>query len=385
MTPVPAVLLLDDGELVGVRTALGQLGVDFEHVVGFKGDRASVFRPDQLLVTSARLALQVESLRVADDSTDPVWVCAHNQDFLPMRERLRSLGVHYLVSSNLEARAMRMFFLQILHRGNERRRNARLQLNLEVRYELGETRGKGRIEELSRGGCRIVTSEEAAIGDQAVIQMPAELASGKNMSLTGIVTETLPASLRGEGEGYCAIVVFRDQEPESRAQIEAILTGENLGTRVTPLGPVPEAAANERPATLGDELETSGPSDRRDRTRHRFRSKVTILDPEAPDILLGRDLSTTGIRVDPHPSLTVGDIVSIALYGDEHDEPIVLEAEVLREDLGGFGLRFSDVSDAEKKWLDRVVKRLPGLQSLEANGGVGHSLVVSKLITDGQE
>ena len=85
MAAAPAVLFLDDGELVGVRTALGQLGVDFEHVVGFKGDRANVFRPQQLLVTSARLALKVESLQVADDSTEPVWVCAHNQDFLVTR------------------------------------------------------------------------------------------------------------------------------------------------------------------------------------------------------------------------------------------------------------------------------------------------------------
>jgi hypothetical protein len=123
MDPVPSALLLDDGELGRVRSVLARLGVEFEHHTGYEGD-GGVFRPRQLLVTSVTRAGFASELETLDgEACDPIWVCAHNQDFLPMRERLRGLGAHYLISSGLDPEAMRLFFLQVLHRGVERRRS----------------------------------------------------------------------------------------------------------------------------------------------------------------------------------------------------------------------------------------------------------------------
>jgi hypothetical protein len=395
MDTAPSVLLLDDGELDSVRRALDWLNVDFEHVLRYQG-RPGVIRPENLLVTTAKMALQVKNLECVEGMPPPVWVCAHNQDFLPMRERLRSLGVHYLVNSNLELQTMRLFFLQILYRGGERRRSLRLPMNEEVRYQLADVRGKGRLEELSENGCCLRVNEPAPAGTPVIVKLPPELGAGKQLTLAGCTTETIDAPTRDRGEGYCTIVVFGDLEPEARAQIQAILDGEVLGTNVTPLGPTLEpiprgSSANHSAADV--DLETAGPGDRRTQERlaygkrvsilepvapPRQRSHGTFLDPSAPDLLLGRDLSLTGLRVDPHPDLEIGKHVILALYGG--DEPLHLEAEVVHLALGGFGLQFDPLSAEQRAALEQLLEHLSELESLEAKGGMGHGIVVSRLI-----
>lgn len=395
MDPAPSVLLLDDGELDPVRRALDRLNVDFEHVLRYQG-RPGVQRPEHLLVTSARLALQVVNLEHIEGAPPPVWVCAHNQDFLPMRERLRGLGVHYLVNSNLDLETMRLFFLQVLYRGTERRRCLRLNMNEEVQYQLAGVHGKGRLEELSEGGCCLRTDQPAAVGTPVIVKLPPELCSGKELALAGYTTETLSASKRNRGQGYCAIVVFQDLEPEARAQLEAILDGHVLGTDITPLGPTlePVEGGGSADAPAADaELETAGPGDRRAQARHAYGRRVSILelgaparrasravflDPSAPDILLGRDLSVTGLRVDPHPDLAIGKRVHLALYGS--DEPVQLVARVVHRALGGYGLHFDAPTDEQRAALERLCDRLPELESLEARGGMGHGIVVSRLL-----
>jgi hypothetical protein len=393
MDPAPSVLLLDEGELDSVRHALDWLNVDFEHVLRYQG-RPGVYRPEHLLVTSARLALQVENLEHIEGALPPVWVCAHNQDFLPMRERLRSLGVHYLVNSNLESQTMRLFFLQVLYRGGERRRNLRLQMNEEVRYQLADVYGKGRLEELSEEGCCLRINEPAEVGTPVIVRLPPELCSGKQLTLAGCTTDAVSASKRNRDQGYCVIVVFQDLEPEARSQLQAILDGEVLGTDITPLSPTLERVGDD--ATEVDsttEAETAGPADRRTQERlaygrrvsilepvspGRYRSRAMFLDPSAPDILLGRDLSATGLRVDPHPDLEVGKRVTLALYGG--DAPLEVEAQVVHRALGGFGLHFESLTSEQRAGLEQLCNRLSKLEMLEAQGGMGHSVVVSRLL-----
>jgi hypothetical protein len=229
-----------------------------------------------------------------------------------------------------------------------------------------------------------------------IVKLPPELGAGKQLTLAGCTTETIDASTRDRGEGYCAIVVFGNLEPEARAQIQAILDGEVLGTNVTPLGPTLEpiprgSSANHSAADV--DLETAGPGDRRTQERlaygkrvsilepvapPRQRSHGTFLDPSAPDLLLGRDLSLTGLRVDPHPDLEIGKHVILALYGG--DEPLHLEAEVVHLALGGFGLQFDPLSAEQRAALEQLLEHLSELESLEAKGGMGHGIVVSRLI-----
>ncbi len=88
----------------------------------------------------------------------------------------------------------------------------------------------------------------------------------------------------------------------------------------------------------------------------------------------------TGIRIEPNRNLVVGTHVEIAVYPGEREEPIVLCAEVLREDMDGFGLRFESLSPERTRQLERMLERLPPLESLAGDAPEGKRLVVSKLI-----
>ncbi len=359
---------------------LERLGVSFEHRTGPAAEEGAP-RPHHLLVCSAARASLMPELEAPDeDCGQPIWVCAHTQDFLPMRRRLRELGFHYLIHSQLDREVMRLFFLQLLHRGSERRLNVRLPLYSELKCSFAETLTKGRLEELSREGCRLALAEEAAVGAAAVVYLPPELARGEELALSGYVAHCSPEAERSGGEGFTVIVVFRDLEPEAQAQIESILGGGDLGTRITPLESVPDTPAElhtvappPEPADLADE-------DRRVHQRRPYARRLTALHADASDVLLGRDLSMTGIRIQRNPALAVGARVSIALYAGEREEPMILDAEVLREDQVGFGLRFVSLSPEQKLRLEQMLERLPPLESLAGDAPEGERLVVSKLV-----
>jgi len=381
MASAPSILLIDDGELIRVRYVLERMGVSFEYRTGPDAEEG-VPRPRHLLVCSVTRAALIPDLEAPDDDCgEPIWVCAHSQDYLPMRRQLKKLGFHYLVHSLLDREVMRLFFLQLLYRGGERRLNPRLSVLCELRYSVAGIRSKGRLEELSREGCRLFAASEAAVGAPAVVYLPPQLARGHELELTGHVADCMPETNRSGGEGFSVVVAFRDLEPEARAQIESILEGDSLGTRITPLERVPDtpAEAHAPPAEQTGLVD----SDRRVHGRREYSRVLTALDADAADVLLGCDLSRTGIRIQRNPALSVGDEISIALYPSQREEPLILDAEVLREDHDGLGLRFVSLSPEQALQLERMLEHLEPLESLADDAAEGDRLVVTKLVRAG--
>ena len=385
MVSAPSILLIDDGELVRVRYVLERMGVSFEHRTGFEAEEG-VPRPRHLLVSSVGRARLIPTLDLEDadeDCGEPIWVCAHSQDYLPMRRQLKKFGFHYLIHSLLDREVMRLFFLQLLYRGGERRLNARLSILRELKYSVAGIPHKGRLEELSREGCRLFSAAEAAVGDAAVVYLPRELARGDALELRGHVAHCVPEAKRSGGEGFSLIVVFRDLEAESRAQIESILEGDDLGTRITPLEPVPDSPAEPHTDAPPPEQTEPGDEDRRFHERREFASVLTALNADASDVLLGCDLSRTGIRIQRNPALSVGDQISIALYPSQREEPMILDAEVIREDPRGLGLRFVSLSPEQSRRLEHMLEHLEPLESLADDAAEGDPLVISKLVRAG--
>ena len=208
-----------------------------------------------------------------------------------------------------------------------------------------------------------------------------------------------PEAERSGGEGFSVIVVFRDLEPDARAQIESILGGGDLGTRITPLGPLPEhlpeaphqkrnrkaaqQPRSEPPASEGGPPQSKA-AERRAHDRHQYARRLTALHADASDVLLGRDLSMTGVSIQHNGALTVGARLSIALYSaDAREEPMILDAEVLREDQECLGLRFVSLSPEQKLRLEQMLERLPLLESLAGDAPEGERLVVAKLVRAG--
>ena len=128
MSTLPSVLLLDDGELEQVHQILRRLGADYVRLQGEEVGSA-VPKPRDLLISSCRWALEMPQLESSEDEPhDPVWVCVHGQDFLPLRQRLRELGVHYLVHAALDQESLRLFLLQLVNRDLQRRKQLRIPL-----------------------------------------------------------------------------------------------------------------------------------------------------------------------------------------------------------------------------------------------------------------
>ena len=252
MRTASAILLLDDGELERPRAVLGELGADFVHLKGAEIGSA-VALPRHLLVTSLRRAREIPPFEHPPGETlDPTWVCVADEDFRPLREQLRDLGIHYMVDAELDPESMRLFFLQLL----------------------------------------------------------------------------------GPGEG---------------------------------------ADAEERATSAQESVD-----ERRTYPRREYRQKLWAVGAEDVAVVLGHDLSLTGIRVEGDPRLAVGDRVELALYGDAQEEPLTLKAMAVREGTDrGLALRFVNLTPPQTERLGAMLETLPPLESLQDDKPTG--LVVSKL------
>jgi hypothetical protein len=106
--------------------------------------------------------------------------------------------------------------------------------------------------------------------------------------------------------------------------------------------------------------------------------RVVALGDEAARVLIGRDLSPGGMRIDPNPRLQVGQRLRVALHVSQGEAPVVVEAEVDRDD-GALGLvlRFRGVPDPVVRYLTKMVDSLP---VLEASSSSAERVVISEIL-----
>lgn len=138
--------------------------------------------------------------------------------------------------------------------------------------------------------------------------------------------------------------------------------------------PAPRSTRSRRRAQKGKSGE------KRTFPRKEYRRRLWALGDEKVDVVLGHDLSLTGIRVDSDSRLVVGDRVELALYGGPREEPLVVKAAAVRDHGDGrLGLRFEDLSEELSDQLRGMLDKLPPLESLCDDTSSG--LVVSKVLS----
>jgi hypothetical protein len=389
----PSVLVLDDGELERLRRVLVQLGADYER---FTGDDipSEVMSPRDLLITSGRRAMAMPRVvRASGAVPEPFWVCIYDQDFRPLRERLRSLGVHFLIRGEVDASSVQLFLLQLLHRGAERRRCRRIPLHCEMELELGNDRRKVRLVEISGETCRFVTDRDIPGGARVTLRLPPSLSGGESYDLAARrIRATACESPSGE-PALAVVVGFRDLGAEASAQIAALLAGSQKGTQVTPLAeepamqPPPEerqSSSDAAPEQLSPESwEPARDGERRSYERRAYDRRVEALrwsSDDGPRVALGKDLSRSGVRVVTSSQPQVGAHVTLALYGGPREEPVVVEAEVVRVFGAESSLRFLNLGSSQHRQLETLAGERPVFESLQADPGEG--LVVGRLLPD---
>ena len=362
MIASPSILLLDDGELDQVADLLDELGTDAIRLQHRK-IVDDIPGPRDLLICNGRRALTPP--RLSGDHR-PLRICIHNQDFKPLRERLRSLGIDYLIHSSLDPESLSLFLQQLLHRGAERRQGIRLPLKHDVQYRIPASARKrpSKLVEISSEGALVHSLGEFPEGSRMSLILPRSLGGGDEFEITARVLFNRSIGSSARYRSVTTGLAFDDLRRDEAAKIDFIMSGGSIATSVTPLSP-PRAA--EEPA----QTPTPVVGDRRNSGRIPFSGQVDILGriEEGSSVGVGCDLSPSGIRILECSGLSVGEHVTLAIYPGPRKEPTLVIGRVVRVEENSAALAFEALTQDIAAQIERLAKQHP-IESLHHKGGL---------------
>jgi hypothetical protein len=306
--------------------------------------------PARLLIASARQALRTPPR--ATGETAPARIAILTDDSSTLRTRLLACGFDYFVRRPVHPVALRLLMLRLLYRGEERRGSARVPMGctVQVRRLLGWRDAV--LADLSPRGARLLVPRAARPDSRLTLRLPGGVTQGRELTLEGWIVRCERDPHADPKLPFVAAMVFDLLPAAADQRLRTLLTRAALGP--FPLeAPVEPAAPDERPTALG----LPGPRSRLRRTLRRpFSWRVVAIEQHdrAMRVLVGRDLSTSGMLVEPHPGLHRGDRVSIAFYGSA-EQRLVVDAEVVRESPDGLALRFLNAGPELAARLEAVM------------------------------
>ena len=124
----------------------------------------------------------------------------------------------------------------------------------------------------------------------------------------------------------------------------------------------------------------SGPFDRRRDRRGIYERKIPAFGDAALRVLVGRDLSARGIRVEG-AELEIGDRVHMAIYGEACDEPIFVWGTATRKDeQDRVILLFDELELDLTHALEKLVARLPAVEPLRDGESAAMGTVIIEIV-----
>ena len=371
----PAVLLVHDGELSDLGRVLMGLGVEVHERVGPPTPAEGARSWDLVIGTPGRLIdLDAAPGRAASR------IAALSADTRTARAMLARSGVRLVVRLPAHPVALRLLVLHALYRGPERRRQRRVAIGAAVRIRTGLRRRPALLVDLSLRGCRLLIGEEIAKGRRLSLQLPGSLTGGRPLVLGAVAARVLEPDPRMPGTAS-VVAFFRSVSARTSRRLAEILTLHASGPAVCEAGagrtlfdpgawssaPAPEAP----PAAAA-----AVPSPREPAAT----DPVHALGLEAARVLIGRDLSSGGMRVDRHPELGLGAEVRLALHLGVQPAPLVVRARVERDEgEQGLALAFHDLGAGERSELERTLALLPMVEMPDSGEELG-GLVVSEIL-----
>jgi hypothetical protein len=359
-------LVVDDGELDDVRELLGALGIAWAEARSFDAPEAPA--RISLLVTNARHALDSEGMRPAAVTH----VVVYKEVSRTLRKVLERSGCDVVLQRPVNPSSFRVLARHALYTGPERRRARRVVLSERVRVEAGGKSLRATLEQLSLRGCGLRLEAAPRLGSELCVSLPRELTGGEALELRGPVLAVRPAP---EQTGTFEVsMAFRLADAESRRCVTSIMDRHAGASQLRP-HPVERAATRAAPPEPA-----ADPVDRRSGPRRSYTRPVLAAGAGICHALIGRDLSSGGMRVRPDPDLALGDELRIAVHARAGQPAIMLRAVVSRDDGDdGLLLRFHDVPASIARRLEQIVGELPQLGP-GGRGGAGPGLVVSEVL-----
>lgn len=401
VSPDPVILLVHDGELADVRALLSRLGAAVEERRG-PPTREDAEGAPALVVATPKRMLEFPACATA---RAPTRIAILDNDSRTLRAMLRRAGIDLVVRRPFHPAVLRLLVLHSLYRGPEKRRASRVGVGTAVRFRSGVRRRTALLADLSLSGCRLITDRPPRLGKRFALRLPAELGGGRPLALRAVATRI--GRTETGGPRHVALAATFEELSESasqrlRAAVHAHATGpavlrSRTGVEDPQVAPDPEpppeapplaAAEPDRPrddelagdasAPVTDAMAPAGAHaagaeevadptpDRRATPRRAISRHVIALDVNATRVLIGRDISVGGMRVDPNPALSLGDELRIAVHVRAREEPLVLKARVARDDAErGLVLQFRDLTDIERRHLEQMIGWLPILAMRE--------------------
>jgi hypothetical protein len=438
MTGSPEVLRLDDGELEDVQEILAEFGTSYGRIRGGAIAQGTP-PPRKLLVTTPR---RIEAIDLGDTKA-MVRMVVVDEDSPTLRAHLRAVGFDYLVRRPVHPQALRLMLMRCLYNGDERRHEPRVPMGLRVSFRSGMLSRRAILADLSTSGCRLLSRWAISIGSHIRVTLPPRKDTRDAVSVTGAVVRIGLDEHLGPDGPYSAAVAFDTSIPvEAREALEQTLDDRARGPATLGAGgrtlpddewlPTPQAqrGAPEPSATepsldppetragvfardvgleVDVQLETEkhpGAAQRAEedplakeateralapgfdetlerRSGHRgaYPLRVPAFGDRAIRVLLARDLSMGGMRVERDSGLELGDRLHLAIYGSAHKEPFLVWATADRDDGdNGLLLRFDEMHPEFAKQLDKLVASLPAVESLHDDEARAMGSVVTEIL-----
>jgi c-di-GMP-binding flagellar brake protein YcgR len=388
MTASRSVLLIDNGDLDSVASLLEQIGAEFERL-GSDAVRSPFQHPERLLVTTALLAHSLRIQRVlASSGPRATWIAFVAGESKTQKSMLQKAGFDFQIRDPVHPAALRVLLQRALFRGQEARRAPRVACGHPATYKTGFWRQKATLIDLSPRGCRLLTDKPVKEKSQITVQIPKELAGGRAFDVVGHAVRVVPAERECGRSGEMVVGVrFAPLEADVRTRLRAALAERVLGPAVLPAGTAPPPAPATATVTAkpgfshAPDAETAAPARaKRVHRRARYDRKVTAMEGADAYMLLCRDLSAGGMRVEPVEGLAVGARVDLAIQVSAREEPFLVEAMVVRDDgERGLALRFEWIAPESQARLQSLVANLPSIEALQDDGQQQGTILAQRL------
>jgi hypothetical protein len=365
------IVLSDEGELGDVRCLLRELG--------FAVARAEGPRPggEAVLISSVRCAFSR-----APRAATPVRFHAVVTDRVSarLRRELERLRPDFVLERPVDATVLRLLVQHALHEGTERRRGARVPMRTAVRYRLGRRSHPARLIELSEGGCRLETKEAPERGQRLTVLLPLAHEGAGPLALEGRVVKAAPAPPGVPGSPFTS-VAFLPQDAATRSTLRRLVTAAVAGGgALRPRASRGAGLARSPAPPRDDEPPRPAPPARRRSPRGAYRRSVLASHAGGAHVLIGRDLSCGGMRVNPDPRLLVGQELKLVIHGRAGRPPVVVKALVARDEgADGCVLHVRGLSSTARCRLEAIVQELPDLRAQD-EGARGPNVVVSEVV-----
>lgn len=374
----PAVLMLDDGELDDVQQMLQEMAIPFARVRGGAIARGAKPPSDLVIATPRRLDAVRDAVGEAGDG--PVRMMVVNEDSNALRSQLRRNGFDYLVRRPVHAEALRLMLLHCCYKGEERRREPRVPVGVDVSLHLKGAERLATLIDLSSRGCRLLSRHRADRDQRIEVMIPEVLGAGDDAALLTVPGRVVHVEGTESGGIECFRIGVAFDKLDANVRNSLALILEELAQ-----GPATLRAKERADGARDVERDRAvSVNDRRRQARGAYSQTIPAFGERALRVLVGRDLSVGGMRVLPQPELWVGDRLQLAVYGAIGESPMLIWGRVDRSD-GDHGvvILFEPLDPATQRRLEKLVASLPAVESLHDTEVEAMGTVLSEiLLTD---